>query len=186
MKGILFIKNIFLLIIKYMNMNNSKFLKIVILVLVLINLSKISFIWLHRPTNNEAVGDFFAKELHFTKNQIAQFEVLKKAHREAKESLRELQKKYQNAFLDLLKNPSIDSVTVRKAADKIMVLKESEELAVFYHFQKVRAICNEKQKQKFDEIIKDAVRMIGANQNEGCRLPPPRRFGEDSPPPPRP
>jgi len=167
-------------------MNNSKFLKIVILVLVLINLSTISFIWLHRPTKNEAVGDFFAKELHFTKNQIAQFEVLKKAHREAKESLRELQKKYQNAFLDLLKNPSIDSVTVRKAADKIMVLKESEELAVFYHFQKVRAICNEKQKQKFDEIIKDAARTIGANQNEGCRLPPPRRFGEDSPPPPRP
>ena len=40
--------------------------------------------------------------------------------------------------------------------------------------------------KKFDEIIKDAARMIGANQNEGCRLPPPRRFGEDSPPPPRP
>lgn len=169
-----------------MSMNNSKFLKIVILVLVLINLSTISFIWLHRPTKNDAVGDFFAKELHFTKNQIAQFEVLKKAHREAKESLREADKEKHNAYLDLLKIPRVDSVTVRKAASEILMVKEKEELAMFYHFQKVRAICDEKQKQKFDEIIKDAARTIGANQNEGRRLPPPRRVGEDGPPPPRP
>ena len=74
-------------------------------------------------------------------------------------------------------------MTVRKAADEILVVKEKEELAMFYHFQKVRALCDEKQKQKFDEIIKEAARMMGSKQREG-QGPPPRREAEDGPPPP--
>lgn len=165
-------------------MNNSKFLKIVIILLLLINLSTIAFMWLHRPPKNDVVGDFFSKELQFTANQKKQFEDLKKQHCEAKEALKEINKEKHDAFLDLLKNPNVDSLTVRKAADEIIKVKEKEELALFYHFQKVRAICHEKQKQKFDEIIKEAARMMGPSR-EG-QGPPPRREREEGPPPPRP
>lgn len=164
-------------------MNNSKFLKIVIVLLLLINLSTITFMWLHRPPKNDAVGDFFAKELQFTAKQKEQFEALKKEHHEAKEALKEIDKEKHDTYLDLLKDPKVDSVTVRKAADEILVVKEKEELAMFYHFQKVRALCDEKQKQKFDEIIKEAARMMGSKQREG-QGPPPRREAEDGPPPP--
>lgn len=165
-------------------MNNSKFLKIVIVLLLLINLSTISFMWLHRPPKNDAVRDFFAKELQFTSKQKEAFEALKKEHHEAKEDLREIDKEKHDAYLDLLKNPNVDTLTVRKAADEIIKVKEKEELAMFYHFQKVRAICDEKQKQKFDEIIKEAARMMGSKPREGQG--PPRREGEAGPPPPRP
>ena len=166
-------------------MNNSKFLKIVIVLLLLINLSTISFMWLNRPHKNDAFRDFFAKELQFTTKQKEQFEALKKEHHEAKEALKEIDKEKHDAYLDLLKNPNIDSLTVKKAADEIIKVKEKEELALFYHFQKVRAICDEKQKQKFDEIIKEAARMMGSKSRDG-QGPPPRREREEGPPPPRP
>ena len=165
-------------------MNNSKFLKIVIVLLLLINLSTISFMWLNRPHKNDAVRDFFAKELQFTTKQKEQFEALKKEHHEAKEPLKEIDKEKHDAYLELLKNPNVDSLTVKKAVDEIIKVKEKEELAMFYHFQKVRAICDEKQKQKFDEIIKEAARMMGPSR-EG-QGPPPRREREEGPPPPRP
>ncbi len=164
-------------------MNNSKFLKIVVVLLLLINLSTIAFMWLHRPPKKDAVGDFFAKELQFTTQQSVQFEALKKEHHKAKEALKELDKEKHDAYLDLLKNPNVDSVTVRKAAAEILKVKEKEELAMFYHFQKVRALCDEKQKKRFDEIIKEAARMMGSKQREG-QGPPPGRAGEDGPPPP--
>ncbi len=164
-------------------MNNSKFLKIVIVLLLLINLSTISFMWLHRPPKKDAVGDFFSKELQFTAKQREQFEALKREHHEAKEALQEMDKEKHDAYLELLKNPSVDSVTVRNAAAEILKIKEKEELAMFYHFKKVRAICDEKQKQLFDKIIKEAARMMGSKQREG-QGPPSRMGGGDGPPPP--
>jgi hypothetical protein len=64
-----------------------------------------------------------------------------------------------------------------------MKIKDKEELGTFYHFQKVRAICDEKQKKKFDEIIKEAARMM-APRRDGQR--PPQREGENEQPPTRP
>jgi Spy/CpxP family protein refolding chaperone len=163
-------------------MNNLKFLKIIILILVLINISTVSFLWLNRPQKKDDVGDFFAKELLFTKKQREQFDSLKKAHREEKEELREADQEKHDAYLNLLKKPNVDSVTIKKVADEILVIKEKEELAMFYHFQKVRAICDENQKQKFDEIIKEAACMMGSKERER-QGPPPRREGDDGQPP---
>jgi hypothetical protein len=41
----------------------------------------------------------------------------------------------------------------------------------FYHFKKIQELCNEKQKVKFQGIIKDALHKSG---REGNRPPPPR------------
>jgi len=145
--------------------------------------------WLQRPQRNGGVGDFFAKELQFTAQQKEQFEVLKQEQRTKVEALRSKNKEMHDAYFDLLKNPAIDSATVKKAATAIVKIKEQEELALFYHFQKVRAICNVSQQQKFDEIINEAARMIAPKPRRGegrpklGEGPPPR--GEDGPPPPR-
>jgi protein CpxP len=169
-------------------MNNSKFLKIVILLLLLVNISTLTFMWLHRPQKNDAVGDFFTKELQFTSKQKEQFEVLKQEHRSQVEALRAENKEKHDAYFELLKNPTIDSASVKKAAAAIVKIEEQKELALFYHFQKVRAICNASQQQKFDEIINEAARMMAPKSRGGEERPkpgegPPR--GEDGPPPPR-
>jgi hypothetical protein len=79
--------------------------------------------------------------------------------------------------------PLMSQVELLKTA-----LKEKEEIALFYHFQKVRALCNESQKQKFDEIIKEAARMMGPpprGDRQGPPPPPPGMRDEQGPPPPR-
>jgi Spy/CpxP family protein refolding chaperone len=67
-----------------------------------------------------------------------------------------------------LKTAVIDTVKVNELADSIVSIQKQIELVTFYHFQKVRAICTAEQQQKFDEVIDEAIRMLGPK-------PPPRR-----------
>jgi Spy/CpxP family protein refolding chaperone len=148
-----------------------------------------SFLWFTKPPKPNLQGSakgFFAKELSFSAKQEQQFETLQTAFQEQRESLRQKNRETHDAFFDLLQNPKVDSATVKKVADEIIKIKEKEELAVFYHFQKVRAICDATQKQKFDKIVKDAAQMMGPRPQEGQRPPPPRREGDVRPPPPPP
>ena len=168
-------------------MNNVKFLKSILLVLLLVNVATISFLWFTKPPKPNLQGSakgFFAHELSFSAKQEQQFEALQTAFQEQRETLRQSNRDNHDVYFDLLQNPKVDSATVKKAADEIVKIKEKEELAVFYHFQKVRAICDATQKQKFDKIVKDAAQMMGPRQQEGQRPPPPRREGDVRPPPP--
>jgi Spy/CpxP family protein refolding chaperone len=163
-------------------METTKFLKTIIFLLVLINLGTVLFLWINRPQPKDNFGGFFAKELNFTAQQKEQFEVLRDEHRTQRESLKEFNKLNHDAYFDLLKNPNIDYATVKKAAQEIAAIKEQEELLVFYHFKKVRAICNEDQKQKFDKIVNEASQMMAPRPPRDGNGPPSRR-GEDGPPP---
>ncbi len=164
-------------------MNNTKFLKVIIFLLLLINISTIAFMWFNRPQPKDNVGDFFAKELHFTEKQKEQFIILRDEHREQRQSLRAENKEKHDAYFDLLKNPTTDSVAIKRAVSELLKIKEKEELGTFYHFQKVRTICDENQKEKFDEIIGEASRMMAPRPPRGGQGPP---RGEEGPPPPRP
>ena len=168
-------------------MNNVKFLKAILLILLLVNIATLSFFWLTKPPRPNEQGtskDFLAKELSFNIEQQEQFEALQVAFQEQREALRKSNKDNHDAYFDLLQNPKVDSATVKKAADEIIKIKEKEELAIFYHFQKVRAICDVTQQKKFDKIIKEAAQMMGPRPQEGQRPPAPRREGDVRPPPP--
>jgi Spy/CpxP family protein refolding chaperone len=164
-------------------MNNTKFLKVVIMLLLLINISTIAFMWFNRPQPKDNIGDFFAKELHFTDKQKEQFNVLRDEHRQQRQSLKALDKEKHDAYFDLLKNATVDSLAIKNAISELLKIKEKEELGTFSHFQKVRAICDETQKEKFDKIIGEAARMMAPRPPRAGQRPP---RGEDGPPPPRP
>lgn len=170
-------------------MNNVKFLKVILLTLLLVNIATLSFLWFTkplRPIENSTAKDFLAKQLSFSPMQQEQFETLQVAFQEQRAALKGSNKENHDAYFDLLQNPNVDSATVKKAADEIIKIKEKEELAIFYHFQKVRAICDASQKQKFDKIVKEAAKMMGPRPQEGQRPPPPPPGMEDGQgPPPR-
>ncbi|RAR70827.1 Spy/CpxP family protein refolding chaperone [Flavobacterium aciduliphilum] len=167
-------------------MNNSKFLKIVIVFLLVVNIGTLTFMWVHRPPKNEVVEGFFAKELQFTNQQKEQFEELVHQHREAMCALKEDDRMAHDAYLDLLKNPKVTPQMIHAAVSKIGACREKEELAMFYHFQKVRAICSSEQKKKFDEIIREAARMMRPKPNHDGPPPGRENGAEMMPPPPRP
>ena len=147
-------------------MDNTKFFKIVILVLLLINIATLTFVWTtsQRPPSFQPrppdVGEFLTQKLQLTEAQQKQFEALKQVHHEKVETLREKNKKLHNDFFDLLKQPNIDTTTINMAADAIMINQKAIEMATFYHFEDVRSICTPNQQKMFDEVIKEALRMM--------------------------
>ncbi len=147
-------------------MDNHKFFKIVILILLLINIATLAFIWTssQRPQNFPPrppdVGEFLTQKLQLTEKQQKQFETLKHAHHEKVEILREKSKNLHDDFFELLKQPEIDTTTINLAADAIINNQKALELVTFYHFKEVRAICSPTQQKKFDEVIREALRMM--------------------------
>jgi Spy/CpxP family protein refolding chaperone len=160
-------------------MENSKFLKVVIVILLIINISTLAFMWMHKPPMQQAppppppherndVFEHLTHELKLSEQQRNQYDQLRKEHHAAMESLQEKGRATHDHFFALLQNKSADSTLVSKLADSISNNQKQIELVTFYHFQKVRAICNPEQQKKFDEIIDDALQMMFPK-------PPPRR-----------
>ncbi|MCX6273914.1 MAG: Spy/CpxP family protein refolding chaperone [Bacteroidetes bacterium] len=155
-------------------MDNSKFLKAAIIVLLLINISTLGFMWFHNapgnmnPPPHREIGDFLMHELNFTDAQRHQFEELREDHRKSVDALRDESRKMHDEFFGLLGASVADSVKINLLADSLTALQKQIELSTFFHFQKVRAMCSPEQQQKFDEVIKEGLRMMAPP-------PPPRR-----------
>lgn len=150
-------------------MDNSKFLKIIIVVLLLLNTGTLAFMWTnnHRmgpppppPHERQDVFEFLTYELKFNDEQRNQYDQLRKEHHKAIEAIQENGRSTHDNFYALLQNKSADSALVSQLADSISYNQKQIELLTFYHFQKVRAICNHQQQKKFDEVIRDALHMM--------------------------
>ena len=144
-------------------MNDSRFLKIVIVILLIINIGSISFMWLHHPPpppmHERDALHFMIHELNLSDSQQSQFEKLKNAHHEMMDKLQEDGRGFHNRYFDLL-HSAADSVTVAQMADSISSNQKQIELITFYHFKNVRAILTADQQKKFDELIGDALSRI--------------------------
>lgn len=148
-------------------MDNSKFLKVIIIILLLINLGTLGFIWTSRPhgpmpppRNGGDVFDFLNHELAFSPEQKNQFKDLREEHRKNIEHLREAGRVLHDSFFDLLQDSVADASSVNQMADSLVANQREIELLTFEHFQKVRNLCNPSQQQAFDQIIKDALRRM--------------------------
>ena len=144
-------------------MDNSKFLKVVIIILLLINISTLVFMWMHQPPHDHPPhghGDsmeYLTHELKLTDDQQKQLEAMRDQHHDAMEEVQHRSRKAHDDYFNLLGNPNTDSTMVNAAADSILALQKQIELLTFYHFKKLRAICTPEQQKKFDEIISDAM-----------------------------
>jgi periplasmic protein CpxP/Spy len=147
-------------------MDNSRFLKIVIVVLLIINIATLAFLWTAPmrhgppPMRGEDVAGFLSRELNFTPEQQKQFEELRKEHHDNIDNIRQQDREMHDKFFDLLCTNPVDSAFVGQMADSMSGFRKQIELLTFYHFQKVRGICTAEQQKKFDEVIDDALRMM--------------------------
>lgn len=147
-------------------MENTKFYKIVIFILLFINIGTISFIWINRPPHDGPrprggdVTKYLSHELNFSDDQQQQLKELVKENRNEMDALRNTNRELHDSYFGMLANADIDSTKVIAIADSITNLQNKIELLTFYHFRKVRTICNEEQQKKYSTIINDALRMM--------------------------
>ncbi|MFI5141474.1 MAG: Spy/CpxP family protein refolding chaperone, partial [Bacteroidia bacterium] len=150
-----------------------------VLILAVLNVCLLGSIWLkqngqapdemRRPPHGERAGDFLIEQLKFTEQQKAAFEKLKEAHHHTVDSLREISKEVHKLFFDNLKSEKQDTSKVNALARAIANNQTQCELVTFNHFKQVRKLCDDKQKETFDEIIEEVLRRMAGPP------PPPRK-----------
>lgn len=176
----------------------------VVVLLVVANIASIAMFWLGRPSNKMPIHErgkgtpaaFLIKELNLNEKQQDQLEILREAHKQAAEPLREELGKNKQLFFELLQLQNVTDSQKINAEKKVIAVTEKLDLLAFDHFYKVRNICTEKQKEKFDKVIMNVAQILGnpgsphppndrpPPPNDGNRDRPPRNEQDNKPPPP--
>jgi Spy/CpxP family protein refolding chaperone len=163
------------------NFKNNKLLPVLTILLLVVNIITLAMLW----TNNKRPGhdagfppagpgplfEFVTKELNLDEQQQRQYKMLREEHQLLQRPLVDSIGKARDAFFDLLKDSTATDAAIETNNQQTIALQGKLELVNFKHFQKLRAICNTKQQQKFDEIIQIVLRRLGAPRPHGNRPP---------------
>jgi len=162
--------------------------------LLLANIVTLSIFWIGRMNNNSAQDrqgiEFLIARLKFDKTQQEQFEVLVAEHRSLSRKLRKEIGQSKEEMFSLIKSDQITESMMQAAVKKVSAKTETLDRVTLDHFKKVRAICNDEQKQKFDEILDQLTRIMGNQRPPGGPMRnhdgPPQGRSDDHIPPPKP
>ena len=168
-------------------LTNKRFLWIIILVLLILNIVSLSTIWL-RPWESGvtvtrefrrplAKDHFLNTRLNFTPEQQTQFDKLLTKHRETLDSKVIEISSLRKELMGMMRNQEFTTES-EKIVQSIGQKQSELELINYNHFKEIMAICNNEQKQVFIETM---MRAVGPNRRMG--MPDDRRgFGRNSRP----
>jgi periplasmic protein CpxP/Spy len=145
----------------------NRWLVIAIVLLLLINLATVALLWTGRdkkqggPPGGEAAAEFIIRETQMDKAQQEQYRALVQTHRRNAEALRRDMGQYKEQFFDLLQEKNISDSVLRTAALKANSTSQELDILTFRHFEEVRKLLRPEQQSAFDDIIKEALRMMG-------------------------
>lgn len=130
---------------------------------------------------------FISKQLKFDDAQTAAYDKLDIAHRKQMKVILDDIKVAKDDLFDKLFDETIDKLALDSLAAAIATKEAAKDAETFYFFKSIRDLCNEGQKERFESIIKDALRGPGPPGGEGPpgRDGPPGGPGGDRRPPPR-
>lgn len=137
---------------------------VVIAILLATNLISLGYIFFGKKDNEKKnaergkpMSDFFEKQLNFTPEQTATFHQLRDKHFDnLKPFLREVRKAKDSLF-GLMRQPDIPDSVVEEVAENLAQKEKAQELQSFNHFKKVRELCTDEQKPKFDSLISKLI-----------------------------
>ena len=151
---------------------NNKISTWVISILIIANIATLAFFWIGHFKNQKenSPKEFLSKNLNFSKSQKNAYFKLAKEHNESAKTIRDQIKIDKESLFQLLKSDTINDSVRNDKALKVSMSIQSLDILTFEHFRKVRALCNEEQKPKFDEVIQKMVSAVNQFQ-KGPPLP---------------
>jgi hypothetical protein len=163
-------------------MKKNTVLYILLLALIILN-GFFLYNYLGRPGNNkpnepQKNKDFIVKELGFNAIQLEEFNEKSKGHHEIIMRLSDNIRDLKDSLFGMLSQDSINETAIDSISSLICKKETEKEKEIFNHFRMIRDIANDKQKEKFESILMDALRQ----GDSGNRPPPPN--GDHRPPPP--
>lgn len=150
-----------------MKIDKIKILSILVVLLICINLATIASVWIIRPAPPHGYGaqspkEYIITKLEFTDEQVAAFELLRKSHFDTIQKLRhQIRTEKEEMYAGLKQKGNEEKAYAHLA--KVIAYEEQSEKITFEHFRQVRDLCDEEQKQHFDAIINQIIKMVGVN-----------------------
>jgi protein CpxP len=165
--------------------DKNKILTIAVVLLLFTNIGILSLLWFDRvpgkhfdriPPPNEmhppfdrkqsegGPRDFLIRELGFTEKQKQDYQLLIDEHKSDMKKLMDKIRTAKEKLWDNLSETDTASISTESTSAEIGNDQKEIELVTFRHFQKVKELCDENQKKKFDEVIKEVINMMGHNK----------------------
>ncbi|MCX6306780.1 MAG: Spy/CpxP family protein refolding chaperone [Bacteroidetes bacterium] len=146
-------------------MNNIRFYKITIIILVMVNLGTLAFLWFGRPRPGQMpvsgeAAEYLIDELKLTPGQQDQFGKLRKEHRGKLSLLQAEDRRLHDLFFESLFLIPADTLTVNVLADSMAGLRRQMELLTFEHFRQLRLLLTEEQSRKFHQVFNQALERV--------------------------
>jgi periplasmic protein CpxP/Spy len=163
-----------------MKLTRIKILSIAVVVLVLLNITTIASIWPYidlgnftfSPPSPQTPREFIIDKLNLDAEQQRVFEALRQEHFEEMKQLQVQIAEEKQAMYNQLRSDVPDTSATYNHISSLMQKEERLEHITMEHFRKVRAICNDEQKQHFDVIIDKVMKMVIRPQHEHHRATP--------------
>jgi len=148
-------------------MNKTKLLSIAVVGLLLINLGTLALMFFRsgpqhsdHPPRGEGPKKIIIERLNFDAEQQKQYEVIIADHRSKMQELNKNSRELHDELYSLLTNATIDKA---KADSIILTISENQKALDnlnFDHFQKIKAICKDKQLENFNALVQDLTHLF--------------------------
>lgn len=159
-------------------MSTKKIFTVVIIILLIANMVLLGFFMMNRQdqnkgskksNQNESPKTLIIKRLDFNESQKEQFLNMVTLHREKILLLDERITNDKRQLFSLLSEPTPNIKAADSLTSGIASLQKQIETLHFNHFQEVKAMCNENQVPKFNDLSKDIVDIFNAKRNRRMR-----------------
>ncbi|MDT0557303.1 hypothetical protein RM697_01505 [Ichthyenterobacterium sp. W332] len=101
---------------------------------------------------------FMVKQLDFNDNQLEEYKIISDLHFEKMKTTSKAIRSLKDQLFTKVSNANIESNFIDSITTLIGNYEKDKDYELFFHLQKVRSICNDKQKEKFEAIMKKTLK----------------------------
>ena len=152
------------------NISKTKPLITIIVFLLITNIAMLLFfLFSGKPAerkpkdrNQNGIYNTLQNEVGFSKDQLAQYQSLRKGQMEKVKPLFNRVRKAKKDFYNLLYVDNLPDSLIKMSADSIAQTQKNLDTQMFMYFRSIRNLCTAGQQQKFDSSMNKVVqRMVG-------------------------
>jgi periplasmic protein CpxP/Spy len=143
-------------------MNKLTFVSIAVVILLILNGALVALIFFKKTDvpRHVRADEIIISRLELNGDQIERFEELKRAHRKKVMECHDSISVLKRALIGGLKTALPDTHHTYALANSIGQQQKEVELATFSHFAALRELCDDRQKQLFDEFIQEIAQAL--------------------------
>jgi hypothetical protein len=152
-------------------MKKETLLAVTAILLLVLNLSLLAYLYFDRSDPPPQTHKIIIEKLRYDDQQQWQFEVLRQEQHETLKRFEEQFDRVVHEYFSLLKNDAFDSAIKDSLENVMLDLQRQKARSLFEHFQKLKSLCRNEQKQSFDALLPELMHLIHPPREKNPPLP---------------